>query len=184
MALERVLARELARSGVVRRGRFVLSSGRISNIYIDLRVLPSMPQLFRLALSMLYARAYHVIEESDAIVGVATGGIAWSTGLALLSGKPSGYVRPERKEHGASRRVEMRLQPGARILVVDDVATTGGSLAGAVEALRGEGFRVSHALVVVDRGEGAGERLAGMGVRLMSLLSLGDILGALEELGD
>ena len=184
MRLESVLARELARSGAVKKGRFVLSSGRVSSVYVDLRMVPSMPRLFRLALSLLYTRAYGILEASDAIAGVATGGIVWSTGLALLSGKPSGYVRPERKEHGASRRVELHVPRGSRVLLVDDVATTGASLAGAVEALRDEGYTVSHALVVVDRGEGAAERLAGMGVRLLSLLSLEDILGALEELGD
>ena len=148
----------------------MLSSGRRSDIYVDLRLVPGIPRLYRLALALLYAEAYRVLDTIDLIVGVATGGVPWASGLALLSGLPSGYVRKERKGHGTGRSVEA---PGpGRALLVDDVATTGGSLARAVEALRREGYEVGHALVLVDRGEGAREKLDGLGVELMSVLTL------------
>ena len=168
-----LLAGELARHGAVKRGVFTLSSGRTSDIYIDLRSVPGKPHLYKLALSLLYAEAYPILDRIEAILGVATGGIPWAAGLSMLSGLPAGYVRKGRKHHGTGRSVE---GPGpCRALLVDDVATTGGSLASAVEALRGEGYSVEYAVVVVDREEGARERLSSLGVELRSVLTLSTI---------
>ncbi|HFC49558.1 MAG TPA: orotate phosphoribosyltransferase, partial [Thermofilum sp.] len=91
--------------------------------------------------------------------------------------KPLIYVRKERKEHGTKKIIEGDFKPGAKVLVVDDVATTGGSILRAVNALRSAGLVVEHALVVVDRLEGAEEALSRVGVRLFSLVTLKDLVG-------
>ncbi|MCE4628460.1 MAG: orotate phosphoribosyltransferase [Desulfurococcales archaeon] len=173
---EHYLAVELWRVGAVREGRFRLSSGRESNIYVDLRRLPSYPRVFRLALSLLHSATASILDDADVIVGVATGGIQWAIGLAILAGVPAGYVRLEGKGHGLDRRVEADVK--GRALVVDDVATTGGSLIRAIEALRREGYTVRYAAVLVDRGEGAYDALKGVGVELVSVLGLEDIMRA------
>ena len=90
------------------------------------------------------------------------------------------YVRKEVKQHGLRKQVEGDFKPGLKALLIDDVATTGSSLLKAVEALRSEGIQVYDAFVVVDRGEGAKEKLAGVGVRLNSLITLGQILSRLK----
>ena len=169
----------LVESGVVLRGRFKLSSGKISDIYIDARKLLGMPRYFHAIVSLLretFLSQVHV----DAIIGVATGGIAWAAALGFTMEIPFGYVRPKAKEHGLGRVVE-GVEPPAKILLVDDVATTGGSLASAVEALRREGFTVDSAIVIVDREEGAKSRLEAIDVELRSLTRLSCIRSFLSS---
>ena len=178
MGLEDYAARLIVEAGIVYRGEFTLASGRRSDVYVDLRRVLGIPRLFKTLASLLYALHGVVLEEAQAIAGVATGGIPWATALSLLSGKPLGYVRPRPKDHGLGRGVE-GLTPPMRVVVVDDVATSGESILNAVRVLRSEGFEATDALVLVDRGEGAAERLKANGVRLHSLTSLGRIKGLL-----
>ncbi|RUM47142.1 MAG: orotate phosphoribosyltransferase [Hyperthermus sp.] len=174
-----LLASVLQRTGSIKRGRFRLSSGIESTVYIDLRRLLAYPRDFSLVLSMLNVLLSRVHPSPECIIGVATGGIPWAVGLGLLNSMPVGYVRASRKGYGLSKSVE-GVDP-CRAVVVDDVATTGGSLEAAVNTLREEGYRVDSALVIVDRGMGAAERLRRLSVRLYSLTSLDAIIGALEE---
>ena len=169
------LARILSERGAVLTGRFVLSSGRVSSIYLDLRLLLGDSKAFREALQLLDEVAP---KTSAPIVGVATGGIAWAVGLSLLRGVPSGYVRVEVKGHGAGRRVE-GAPPKGPLIIVDDVATTGKSLSKAIEAARSEGYDPIAAVVLVDREEGASDALERLGVRLYSVARLSEILEVL-----
>ncbi len=169
------LSRLLASRGAVLRGDFVLASGRRSSVYIDARLLLGDPAAFSEALDLLAGVAP---PGEYSVLGVATAGIPWAAGLALRQGRPLGYVRVERKGHGRDRLVEGS-PPRGPVVLVDDVATTGGSLAAAAEAARREGYEPIAALVLVDRGEGARERLSGMGVELRSVATLREILEAL-----
>ncbi len=179
VSLEEVAARILIEAGSVRRGRYMLASGVETDIYIDARSLLGKPKYMKRILALLYtAFASHI--EGKAIVGVATGGIPWATGLALISGSPLGYVRPTTKDHGMARRIE-GLENGMESTVIDDVATTGGSIANAITALRAEGFRVETAIVIVDRESGAREKLSGMGVSLLGLTRLSIIRNLLSQ---
>ncbi|HID41953.1 MAG TPA: orotate phosphoribosyltransferase [Pyrodictium sp.] len=180
MEAERVLARLLVKTGALQLGEFTLTSGLQSPIYIDLRRLPSYPDVFRTVLVLLYTTSLEA--DHDVVVGVATAGIVWATGLALYSGKPMAYVRSGRKQHGLGRQVEGLVEE-KRVLVVDDVATTGGSLAAAVEALRSTGAQPRYALVIVDREQGARERLQAMDVELLRVATLRGILRAAVEEG-
>jgi orotate phosphoribosyltransferase len=184
VSAERELARLVVDVGAVRLGEFKLSSEARSSVYVDLRVMPMHPREFRRALEILAEVAREAMRESEAevIAGVATGGIVWAIGLALALEAPATYVRLQAKGHGTSRRVEADVS-GRGVLVVDDVATTGSSIAGAVEALREAGARVGAALVVVDRLQGARERLESMGVRLYAGTTLREVLLELEARG-
>lgn len=170
------LARLLAARNAVLTGEFRLASGRKSRVYIDARLLLGDP--------IIFAKAVDLLDEAaprgrHTILGVATAGIPWAAALAMRRGAPLGYVRPQPKGHGLGRQVEGSPPKGSTLLV-DDVATTGGSLAQAAEAARREGYEVEYAVVLVDRQEGARERLAGLGVQLFSVATLREIL---EELG-
>ncbi len=183
MEPRRLLVRELIEArGLLVGGPFRLRSGRVSRIYVDARRLYSRPLGRRVAATLLASLAARHGIDADAVLGVATGGIGWGVLVAEHLGLPAGYVRPERKDHGTGRLVEA-VDPPARVILVDDVATTGGALAEAAEAARGEGFRVTAALVLVDRCMGARERLEGLGVPLYRVYTIREIVEIAEELG-
>ncbi len=174
------LALELYRLGMIRFGRFRLTSGAESPYYIDLRLLPSHPQVFRrVALRMAALLEGY---DYDYIVGIATGGVPLATAVALIAGKPMGYLRPAAKAYGTGRRLEALVE-GRRVAIVDDVATTGGSLAVAVEAVRNGGGEPVVTAVVVDREQGARSRLSGMGVPLESLMRVSRLFEELYAAG-
>jgi len=165
--------RELGEA-VVRIGEYRLSSGAHSPYYIDMRVVPSRPSLFRRVVDSLAK----LVEEVDAVVGVATGGIPYAAAIAYSLGIPMGYVRREAKQHGAGRLVEGDV--AGRVAIVDDVATTGESLVAAVEAVRRIGAEPVTAVVVVDREQCASKRLAEMGVELRRLFTARQLLEAVQ----
>jgi orotate phosphoribosyltransferase len=176
------LAEILFESGAVAFGEFTLTSGIRSPIYVDLRRLPSYPTHFRRVIAMLGELADSIRESYDCIVGVATAGIVWGAVLAYVKSKPFAYVRGKRKEHGLGRLVEGGVE-GCRALLVDDVATTGSSLASAAKAVIEEGGRPVAALVILDREQGARENLAPMGVKLYAVATLREVLTAAAEKG-
>ena len=182
-ALLRVVVEELVRvGGLLVGGEYRLRSGRVSRVYIDLRRLYASPRGYRAASLLLATRIAEASPRAEAVLGVATGGIGWAVLAASLLGLPSGYVRPEAKDHGTGRLVEGP-EPPARVVVVDDVATTGGALAEAVEAAKRGGFEVEAAVVLVDRCMGAAERLSALGVRFERVATIRELLDAAESLG-
>lgn len=167
--------------GAIKFGDFVLSSGKKSPYYVDMRSLPGSPPAFQRTISALI----DVIEEKigldsfDSLASIPTGGLVFASALAITSAKPLSYVRDATKDHGTSRTVEGLVSSGDRVLVVDDVATTGKSVAHAVDALREIGAQVSDALVVVDRLEGACAALGKLDVRLCSVATIVELATAL-----
>ncbi len=173
---KRQVAEALFKIGAVRFGKFTLASGKTSSYYLDLRTVPSHPEAYSLVVEA-YKEAVRKFAESafDVIAGVATAGVTISSPLAFLLKKPMVYVRKEEKGHGMGKLVMGAVQRGSRALVVDDVATTGGSILSAVEALRSEGVVVEKALVLVDRLEGGSESLRSAGVELVSVLDMKEL---------
>ncbi len=168
--------------GALRLGDFTLSSGRQSSYYLDLRLVPSHPRVYRLALNAYREMADDVGADGfDAVAGVATSGLVMSSPLAAFLRKPMVYVRKGEKGHGMRRVVEGDVPLGSRMLLVDDLATSGGSLAEAAGTLRDRGLVVTDAVVLVDRLEGAGSKLASLGVRLRSFTSIDEVAPSLKR---
>ncbi len=127
------LAISLYRIGAIKFGRFKLTSGIESPIYIDLRLAITHPSIYRqLVKSMADLLSGFNI---DAVAGIETAGIPWASMVAYELGKGMIYVRKEAKEHGTARLVEGDLRQGMRVAVIDDVVTTGGSIIRAIRLL-------------------------------------------------
>ena len=156
--------------GVVQTGDFVLASGRKSNYFVNIKRASTNPQVLR---EMARAIAPHVDEKK--IAGMALGAVPIAVAVSLETGMPYVMVRKEAKDHGAKDRIEGDVKPGDEFVIVEDVATTGGSTMRVVEALRGKGAVVRKAVVVVDREEGATESLSQNGVELVSIFKAKDL---------
>jgi orotate phosphoribosyltransferase len=167
------LAIELYKCGMVKIGSFKLTSGLESPYYIDLRQLYSYPELRSRVVEELIER-FEILKSSDVVVGIATSGLALAAFIAAKLNKPLAYVRIERKEHGSRSLVEGNVS-GKTVVIVDDVATTGGSLEHAVTALKSLGAIPLAAVTVVDREQGARQRLKNIGIELYSLITSREI---------
>mgnify|MGYP000288813244 CR=1 FL=1 len=166
--------------GCVKIGNFKLTSGMISPIYIDLRTLPSHPRIFRIIVRESINRVISRI-DFNVVCGIATGGIPLATAIAYEMRKPMIYVRKKAKGHGMQKLVEGDYKEGVVVLLVDDVATTGGTLTRTIDILRDEGLIVKDAFVIVDRGQGAKEKLSEKGVELHYLMTLNEIVEYLNK---
>src|SRR5215510_12291898 len=116
-------AQFLLKSNSLRFGVFNLASGKQSSYYIDLRILPSFPAYFRLAINALKDAAKDV-GDFDVLLSVPTSGLVFGSALAFEMSKPFIYARKEPKEYGTGKSIEGFIKAGARVLVVDVVATT------------------------------------------------------------
>jgi orotate phosphoribosyltransferase len=160
--------------GALRFGRFVLASGRQSDYYVDVKQAATRPDLLR---SLARALAGE-IPTCDRLAAVELGAIPLVAAVALETNVPYVMVRKETKVHGTRRPYEGALEEGDRVVFVEDVVTTGGTLRRAIERLRDVGAVVETAVAVVDRDEGGREGLAAAGVELRALLAAKDLRGA------
>lgn len=161
----------LLRADAVRFGEFELAHGGTSDYYIDKYRFETDPS----CLSAV-ARAFAGRVGGEKLAGVALGAVPLVAVTSVESGNPYVIVRKSRKEYGTGNRIEGPLEAGERLVVIEDIATTGTSAAEAVAALRAAGATVERVLVVVDREEGARERLAEAGVELEALLTATELL--------
>jgi len=127
---------------------FTWASGIQSPIYCDNRITLSFPEI-RTFIRQQFSKAIHTYFEGvEAIAGVATGGIAQGVLVAQELGLPFAYVRSGKKDHGLTNQIEGKLESGQRVVVVEDLISTGGSSLGAVSALREAGCQVSGMVAI------------------------------------
>jgi uridine monophosphate synthetase len=175
------IALGLADLGAVRFGEFTLKSGKLSPVYIDLRLLVSDPKLMAAV-----ARALAGIMAGlsyDRIAAIPYGGLPIGQAVALATGKPLLYPRREAKDYGTKKLIEGRFEPGETVVVLDDLVTTGSSKLEALAPLTDAGLLVKDVVVLVDREQGGKEELAAHGLRLHAALTLSQILDALVRHG-
>ncbi|MFI6761986.1 orotate phosphoribosyltransferase [Micromonospora sp. NPDC050417] len=153
-------------------GRFVLRSGRVADEYFDKYRFEADPVLLdALAAEM----AALVPSDTEVLAGLELGGIPVVTALGRHTGLPCAFVRKTAKEYGTARLAEGADVAGARVLIVEDVVTSGGQIAISTGQLRELGAKIEHALCVIDRQEGGAEALARDGIALRSLLTRADL---------
>jgi orotate phosphoribosyltransferase len=175
------LAMVLLKVKALQIGTFTLASGKLSSYYIDMRAVPSFPGAYRYVIDCYVELIRDDIGLSnfDAIAGVPTAGLVYSSPIALELGKPMIYVRKEEKDYGRKKRIEGSIKPGWKVLVLDDVITTGMSKLPAIDAIREEGGEVLDVAVLIDRLEGGRANLKKAGAALHSLT---DVMGMIQAL--
>ncbi len=173
----------LHQNGVLRFGEFTLSSGKKSSYYIDLRIIPSFPHQFRKMIKHLQNSITEDIglDNFDTIASIPTGGLVIASALAFEILKPLIYVRNKPKEHGTTKSVEGVTRSDMKVLVIDDVATTGSSVVNGVKQLKEAGTKVTDAYVIINRLEGAEKMLESESVKLHQLTDIMEITKILHE---
>jgi orotate phosphoribosyltransferase len=189
------LARELFRLGGIRFGEFTVGRTVNSPVYVDLRVMVGSPSTLRYAGRLIQQEASAeqlrrkpTFDPFDIVAGVPYGGLHLATAYSLATNVPMVYARQRTAEQavttGASEEddgvpgsavgatIQGSFNPGMRVLVIDDLITTGSSLVETVQLLSAAGLKVRDAVVLVDREQGGSERMKELGVRLHSILKL------------
>ena len=168
---------------IIKFGDFTLASGKSSSYYVDLRLVPSYPHEFRMMIKHLENQITEDIglENFESIVSVPTGGLVIASALAIETVKPLIYVRSKPKDYGTSKSVEGKIYDEMKVVMIDDVATTGGSVVNAIKSLTEVNVPVKDAYVIVDRMEGATESLQELGVKMHSILNILQIAEILFE---
>ena len=168
------LADALLQAGCVRFGSFTLKSGAQSPIYFDLRLLASHPRLLA-DVARAYARTLSGL-TFDRLGALPYAALPIGTAVALQTGRPMIYPRREVKEYGTRAAVEGEFRAGETVVLLDDLATTGGSKFEAIERLQAAGLVVHDVVVLIDRQGGARQGLAAAGVRLHAVFSMTELL--------
>ena len=173
----------LHQKGIIKFGDFTLASGKKSSYYVDLRLVPSYPHQFRTMIKYLQNNIAESVglDSFDSLVSVPTGGLVIASALAIEIVKPLIYVRSKPKDYGTSKSVEGQIHEGMKVVMIDDVATTGGSVVNAIKSLKEANITIEDAYVIVNRMEGADEALKELGVKLHSITNIIQITQALHE---
>ena len=170
------MAKLLIKYGIVKFGDFTLSSGVRSKYYVDMRIAISIPEVYKPIIEEL---ALRVGGGVDLVAGIESGSIPWASMLAYRLSKGALYVRKAEKSHGTGRRIEGYYKGGERVLLIDDVVTTGNTILDSIRVLEENGLRVIEVAVIVDRLEGGLDAIRRTGYRAWSLLTVKDLFNAM-----
>jgi len=168
------LAKRIAKCSRL-RGKFVLRSGMTSETYFDKYQFEADPQLMR---EIAEEMAKLVPSGTQVLAGLEMGGIPIVAVLSQVTGIPAAFIRKEAKEHGTCRYAEGASLLGQRIVLVEDVVSSGGAIIDAVEKLKNDGIVPEAVLCVIDRQTGGADAVAQRGITFKSLYTKGDIEGA------
>lgn len=160
--------------GAIRYGDFTLASGKKSKYYIDIKKASTDPK----TLKLIARQAAFRIKQMDVniVAGVELGGVPLATAASIETELPLLIVRKAIKDYGTKSRFVGDIEPEDRLVMLEDVTTSGGSVRNAIEVVRETGASVKYVISVVDREEGAAENLKEVDVELVPLVSASDLL--------
>ena len=153
-------------------GDFTLRSGRKSNYYLDKYLFETQPDILR-ALGEMFAG--YVGDATTLIAGAELGGVSLAAATSMVSGKPFVIIRNAKKDYGTSKPFEGKLSDGDQVLLVEDIATTGGQVLEAAKLISQIGAKVERIVAVIDRQEGARENIEKAGLVFESLFTKADL---------
>ena len=185
--MEKTVAKELLSIGAVflrPQDPFTWASGIKSPIYCDNRLVLSAPAARKVVEQAIADKVKDKFPEAEMLMGTSTAGIAHAAIAASILDLPMGYVRGEAKSHGRNNRIEGRMEPGYKVVVIEDLISTGGSAIEVVEALREAGAQVLGIVSIFTYGMKKGlERLAAADVENHSLTDFDCIAQVASETG-
>lgn len=159
-------------------GDFLLRSGQRSTEYFDKYLFEAEPALL---LEIAWQLQRLIPAETHVLAGLELGGIPLVTALGMVTGLPMAFVRKKAKDYGTCKLAEGAMIEGRRVLVIEDVVTSGGQVAESITALRQHGAWIDHALCVIDRQQGGFQLLAQLGVHLHALFTMDDLKRAVAQ---
>ncbi|TWU48344.1 orotate phosphoribosyltransferase [Rubripirellula reticaptiva] len=169
----------LIQSESLRRGDFTLASGKKASFYLDCRTLTLHPKGANVVAEGMLEVLQSLGDLPAAVGGMAIGADPITASIVTIAGQRDlplkGFmVRKEAKGHGTGKQVEGPVQPGQRVVIVEDVITSGGSAIKAVDAVREYGLVVDHVIAIIDRLAGGREAFAAKGIELTTLTTIRD----------
>ena len=176
-----LLADGLLEAGCIKFGEFILKSGLKSPIYFDLRQIITYPKLLA-DIAQAYLPILSMLQFSR-IAGLPYAAIPIATAISLAGNYPMIYPRKEAKSYGTKAEIEGEYRASETVVIIDDLATTGGSKFEAIEKLTGAGLVVKDIVVLIDRQSGAKESLEQAGYSMHAVLTIGQLLGYWESTG-
>jgi len=175
----------LIKNNAIKFGDYILASGKRSPYYIDLRQTISSPITMDWIANSLTRIILNEIgkDKIDKILGVPTAGVPFATVVSQKLGIPLIYYRQARKEHGVRKKIEGILERNDRVLIIDDLITTGESVIEASEVVRDQGGVVNELVVLLDREQGGKERLRASRIEAHVLFKISDAMTWLNKVG-
>ncbi len=158
-------------SGAIKRGKFKLSDDRISDYYIDKYEFETNPTVIREIAAEIASKLEET--EIDVIAGPALGAVPLVTAVSLQTDIPAAFIRMSQQYAGTQARIEGSIEKGQRVAIIEDVTTTGGTILESADVVTEVGGVPERLLVVVDRNEGASERVSDQGYELEYLVQIG-----------
>lgn len=165
----------------IKVGDFTLASGLKSPVYIDLRGIISHPRLLKMVADEIWGAVTGV--QVELLCGVPYSGLPIATTISVMKQVPLLLVRKEVKEHGTKKEVEGVYHPHQECVLIEDLVTTGGSVLKVAEMLRKNGLTANHVAVLVDREQGARERLKENDIILHAVITAKELFAVLKQEG-
>ncbi len=162
---------DIIKEKAVKRGEFTLTSGKKSNYYIDIKQVITDPS----SLDLITDKISKKINQVDKIAGVELGAIPLLSVVCVKKKLPMLIIRKKIKDHGTKLPYEGNLKKGETISIIEDVTTTGNSVINSIKFLKTLGIKIKSVITVVDRLEGAKEKIEKMGIEFIYLANLKDL---------
>ena len=168
------IARLIEESGAIKRGKFKLSNGSLTDYYIDKYVFETDPEVLDVIAEDIASRLEG--SDVDVVAGPELGAVPLVTAVSLKTGIPAAFIRKGKKHYGTQVRVEGTIEKGMRVALIEDVTTTGGTLLDSVSLTEEIGGVIERLIVVADRNAGAIDNVREAGYDLEYLVQVGDDL--------